>query len=244
MSYYSIRIPPDRLGDVWTSVNHQGYALTDDREMGLPANLIGDFRQQYFHAPLLRHDDGDWPEDRLRARDVVRYQRLGDALQLQEHETVTITDRAGIPGERDHSRVWLLADTQATELICALLQLVPPSRRKPEGTFGVNLLRTFTNVVTRPHHDREEFIIICVLSRIGGGAETYLYRPDDVPDVGEPVAEPVLRHQLNPGDMIIFEDRLFKHGATPLENPLYGTAMRDALVCTVDHRETYLTANA
>jgi hypothetical protein len=104
----------------------------------------------------------------------------------------------------------------------------------------VNLLRTFTNVVTRPHHDEEEFIIIYVLGRTGGGAETYLYNPDDVPAIGEPIAPPVLRRQLNPGDIMIFEDRLFKHGATRLEDPLNGTAIRDALVCTVDHPETYL----
>lgn len=228
--------------DVWESLGRQGYALTDDQKLGLPANLPEGFRQKYFHSPPLRHDDGDWPIDRLRARDVIRYRHGRHGLELQEHEDITITDRSCIPGKREHSRVWLLRDAQAGELLRTLLQLVPPSRRKREGTFGVNLLRTFTNIVTRPHHDLEEFIIIYVLCRIGGGAETYLYQPDDVSDSGEPVGEPVLRFQLNPGDIVIFEDRLFKHGATPLRKPLNGTAMRDALVCTVDHHGTYLAA--
>ena len=231
------------MEDVWAALGRQGHALTDDRTIGLPSTFPDTFRRRYFHVPLLRHDEGDWPVDRLRARDVIRYRCLGDdGLQLQEHETITITDRSGIPGKRDHSRVRLLGDPQAADLIRALLQLVPPPRRKSEGTFGVNLLRTFTNVVTRPHHDQEDFIIIYVLSRIGGGAETYLYEPDDVAETGEPIAEPVFRSQLNPGDIMIFEDSLFKHGATPLENPHHGTAMRDALVCTVDRRETYLAA--
>lgn len=243
MSDYSTRTPPGRLDRVWTTLRLRGYALTDERELGLPAKISQDFRQRYFYTPLLRHDKGDRPADRLRARDVIRYRRRDGVLELQEHDSITITDRADIPGKRDHSRVWLLGNAQAAELVHVFLELVPPDRRKADGTFGVNLLRTFTNVVTRPHHDQEEFIIIYVLNRIGGGAESYLYRPDDVPDRGDPVAEPILRRQLNAGDIIIFEDRLFKHGATPLENPPYGSAMRDALVCTVDHWDTYLGAS-
>ena len=104
----------------------------------------------------------------------------------------------------------------------------------------MNLFRTFTNVVTKPHHDNEQFIIIYVLDRIGEGAETYFYAPADVTDDGEIKAPPILRQQLNPGDIIIFEDERFKHGATPLINPPGGTARRDALICTVDDRGTYL----
>ena len=106
----------------------------------------------------------------------------------------------------------------------------------------MNLFRTFTNVVTKPHHDNEEFIILYVLDRIGEGAETYLYAPADVTDGGEIKGEPVLRQQLNPGDIIIFEDKLFKHGATPLIDPPGGIARRDALVCTVDYR-SYLSGD-
>jgi hypothetical protein len=46
----------------------------------------------------------------------------------------------------------------------------------------------------------------------------------------------------SPGDIIIFEDKRFKHGATPLINPAGGQAQRDALVCTVDYPTTYLKA--
>jgi 2OG-Fe dioxygenase len=232
---------PAGIGSVWAALEDPGYLVTSVRDVGLPEKICENLAEAYFTEALLRHDEGDWPVDRLRARDVVRYQwHDDDKVSLWEHDTITITNRAEIPGKRDHSRIEILEDPQAEELICALLGLIPPGKRQPEGTFGVNLFRTFTNVVTKPHHDNEEYIIIYVLNRIGGGAESYLYRPEDVLDTGEPIQDPVFRYQLGPGEILIFADKRFKHGATPLEAQPGGQAMRDALVCTVDYRHTYL----
>ena len=117
---------------------------------------------------------------------------------------------------------------------------MPEDRRQPRGTFGINLFRTHTDVVTKPHRDDEEFIILYVLDRIGDGAESYLYENDGQgPGIAE-YAEPILCKQLNSGDLMIFEDKQFKHGATPLTPPHGGRAARDVLVCTVDHHTTYL----
>jgi len=229
---------------VWAAMAGLSYALTSDRSIGLPDKLRQNFRDTYFNPWTLRHDEGDWPVDRQRARDVIRYQWDGDDLQLRRHDSITITDRAGIPGKREHARVELLDDPQAADLVRALLQLVPPGRRRPEGTFGVNLFRTFTNVVTEPHHDNEEFIILYVIDRVGGGANTHLYLPDDVSDEGQVTGPAVLEQQLDPGDIIIFEDKRFKHDASPLVSPPGGIAMRDALICTVDYRDTYLAQAA
>jgi hypothetical protein len=143
-----------------------------------------------------------------------------------------------------HSRVRLLEDPWAEEFLSALLTLVPPGRRRCAGTMGVNLFRTFTDVVAKPHYDNEEFIILYVLDRQGEGAESYLYAPDDVTSEGEVIGEPILRVQLNPGGIIIFDDARFKHGATPLEALPDGTSVRDVLVCTVDYRDTYLSSRA
>jgi hypothetical protein len=231
---------PGGFSKAWRALETEGYAVTSDQSIGLPEKFRPNFRGAYFNDWTLRHDEGDLPVDRLRARDVIRYQWHDERLSLQRHDAITITDRAGIAGRREHARVELLDDPQARDLIRALLHLVPPARRQPEGTFGVNLFRTFTNIVTKPHHDNEQFIIIYVLDRIGEGAETYLYAPADVTDRGEINGQPVLRQQLNPGDIIMFEDARFKHGATPLINPDGGTARRDALICTVDYRGTYL----
>jgi 2OG-Fe dioxygenase len=225
---------------VWACLEAQGYALTNDRSIELPKKFRQNFRDAYFNAWTLRHDEGDMPVDRQRARDVVRYQWQDGELDLNRHESITITDRAGIPGKREHARVELMEDAQAVELLHAFLRLVPPGRRQPAGTFGINLFRTFRNVVTKPHHDNEEFIIIYVIDRIGDGANTHLFRPEDVTEDGRVTGPAVLERQLNPGDIIIFEDKRFKHDASPLINPPGGTAMRDALVCTVDNKTTYL----
>ena len=243
MSDESTGTPPD-LDNVWAALDRQGYALTDDRAIGLPEQARKYFRETYFNDSTLRCDAGDRPANRRRARDVIRYQWRDSHLDVQEHDTITITDRGDMAGKRDHQRVLILDDPQGGDLVRALLALVPPHRREPDGTFGVNLFRTFTDVVTRPHNDLEPYCVFYVLERVGGGAETYLYRAEDVTEQGEPTAEPVLRHQLNPGEIIIFDDRLFTHGATPLEPPVGGTAVRDALICTVDHPQTYLGAAA
>jgi len=232
----------DERENLWSALDHRGYAVTSDRSLGLPAEFRPTFSEAYFNEDTLRHDEGDWPVDRLRARDVIHYEWFDDHVDLHRHDVITITDRAGIPGKREHARVELLKDLAAESLIRTLLELVPPYRRQLRGTFGVNLFRTFTNVVTRPHRDNEEFIILYVLDRVGDGAETYLYRPEDVAEDGQPIAEPVLRQQLNPGDIIIFDDKRFQHGATPLVAPHGGQAQRDALVCTVDYPDTYLEA--
>lgn len=219
-----------------------GYALTSDRAIGLPDDFRKNFRRAYFNAQTLHHDEGDWPLDRLRARDVIRYQWCDNDLLLQRHDTITITDRADIPGKREHTRVELLKDPYAANLIRALLRLIPVERRQDDGTFGVNLFRTFTNVVTKPHHDDEEFIIIYVVDRVGDGAETHLYLPGDVAEDGTVTGAPVLKHQLNPGDLIVFEDQKFKHDASPLIALADGSRQRDAVVCTVDYRGTYLSS--
>jgi hypothetical protein len=232
---------PPGLDLAWAGPDGRGYILTDDREIGLPPKFRENFVQTYFNDGIIRHDEGDEPPDRKRARDVVRYEWRDEVLRLEEFDKITITDRADIPGSREHSRVMLLDDPQAEELIRAFLTLVPPGRRKSVGTFGINLFRTFTNVVKKPHHDNEEFVILYVLDRLGDGAETYLYNPDDVNDEGEPTGKPVLWRQLNPGEIIIFDDERFMHGATDLEAPSGEATMRDVLICTVDHPETYLS---
>jgi hypothetical protein len=231
----------DGLASLWDDVNRHGYALTTDQALGLPPEFTPNFREAYFNGHYLRHDEGDLPRDRERARDVILYEWDDDGLHVEEYETIVITDRSGIKGPRLHNRIEILADRGARDLVERLLALVPPNRRQTKGTFGVNFFRTFNDVVTKPHRDEEEFIIIYVLHRDGDGAETYLYQDDLGADEQEYLS-PVLKHQLNRGDLIIFEDKAFLHEATPLISPPSGKSMRDALVCSVDYRTTYLDA--
>src|SRR6516165_9330543 len=159
------------LDHAWSAIAGQGYALTNDEKIGLPNNFRPIFLRRYFNDRVLHHDEGDWPIDRLRARDVIQYRWRDDRLDLREYDKITITDRADIPGKRDHSRIWVLDDPKARKMVHTFISLVPPDRRQSGGTFGINLFRTFTNVVTKPHHDEEQFVILYVLNRIGGGAE-------------------------------------------------------------------------
>jgi hypothetical protein len=232
--------PAPELSRVHQEIVEHGYALTTEWDIGLPVKCGKNLRETYFDGGQLRHDDGDRPHDRERARDVILYEWNDGKLSLEEYETIAIWDRSEIKGERIHKRIELLQDPQARELIETFLSLVPEDRRQQRGTFGVNLFRTHTDVVSKPHQDKEEFIFLYVLGREGDGAESYLYKYDEQEMGAEEVGEQVLRQQLNPGDLMIFEDRKFKHGATPLTAPSGGQAKRDVLVCTVDRPTTYL----
>ncbi len=227
------------LHRVHQDVTEHGFALTTESDIGLPVNCGTSLQWTYFDGGQLKHDEGDRPHDRERARDVIYYEWNDGKLSLEEYETIAIWDRSEIEGERIHTRIKLLKDPQARELIGTFLSLVPEDRRRPRGTFGVNLFRTHTDVVSKPHQDEEEFIILYVLDREGDGAVSYLYEYDEQAGADE-VGEQVLRQQLNPGELMIFEDRRFKHGATPLTPPPGGRAKRDVLVCTVDFPATYL----
>jgi hypothetical protein len=228
----NISHPLAELGRVHTDILRQGHAVTSDQAVGLPETLRDNFVQTYFIDSVIRTDEGDWPIDRKRARDVIYYEWHGAELQLKEYETISITDRASINGERIPARVTLLDNPQAVELIKMLLTLVPPDRRQSKGTFGVNLFRTYTNVVTTPHRDDEEFTFIYVLNRVGGGATTRLY--DVIADSTD------FEQQLQPGELVVFDDERYLHDTSPLEPDENGRATRDALVCTVDYETTYL----
>ena len=232
--------PASELRRVHEEIAEHGYALTTEWDIGLPPKCGKNFQKAYFNIRRLRHDKGDRPHDRKRARDVILYEWNDGKLTLEEYETIAIWDRSEIKGERIHKRIELLKDRQARELIETFLSLVPEDRRQQRGTFGVNLFRTHTDVVSKPHQDEEEFIILYVLDREGDGAESYLYEYDKEKMGAEEVGEQVLRKQLNPGDLMIFQDNRFKHGATQLIPPSGGRAKRDVLVCTVDLPTTYL----
>ena len=214
--------------------------MTAEQDIGLPPECAKYLKEKYFDSGQLRCDKDDRPHDRERARDVIRYEWKDGELTLGEYETIAIRDRSGIKGERIHKRIELLKDERFRDLIKTLLSLVPEKQREQQGTFGVNLFRTHTDVVTKPHRDDEKFIILYVLGREGDGAESYLYRHDKHKMDSAEDGERVFWKQLNVGDLLIFDDDQFKHGATPLMPPPGGRAKRDVLVCTVDYPTTYL----
>jgi hypothetical protein len=213
-----------------------GFARVNDRKLGLPRDFRGKLSETYFNEGVLRSDVPDLPVDRKRARDVIHYEWDTPLLHLSEYKDTLIKNRGGIPGERRHSRVLFLDNDYARAWVTACLSLIPAQLRRDRGTFGVNLFRTYTNVVTRPHQDNEEFIITYVLDKIGGGAKSYLYSSDN-PE------KRIFFGTLRPGEILIFRDSDFLHGATPLEPRTKQSTQRDAMVCTVDYPSTYLESN-
>jgi hypothetical protein len=210
-----------------------GYLVVSDDELGLPgARLRAHLLRTYFTPDVLRCYPGDVPADRERARDVVEYAWHGEIPALTEHPEIAIEGRGGRPERREYARTPVAHDPLFASWIRAALGLLPVHRRRARGTFGVNIFRTFTNVVTRPHADGEEFVFVYVVDRDGDGAETTLFRPEDP-------GTAVHTQRLEPGQLIVFEDARFLHTASPLVAPAGGRARRDALVCTVDYPQTY-----
>jgi hypothetical protein len=218
---------------VQESILVHGFARVTDRMLGLPRDFRRKLSETYFNDEVLRSDVPDLPVDRKRARDVIYYEWDNPRLHLSEYKDILIRNRGDIPGERRHSRVLLLRNNYARAWVTACLSLVPAQLRHDRGTFGVNLFRTYTNVVTRPHHDNEEFIIIYVLDKMGGGAKSYLYSSDN-PE------KRIFFETLHPGEILIFRDSDFLHGATPLEPKGNRSTQRDAMICTVDYPSTYV----
>jgi hypothetical protein len=222
----------EELHRIWEDLAKREFAITNDRALGLRGNIRQHICRTYFNDAVLQCDHPAVHRDRDRARDVIRYCWRGDRLLIREHDVVAIQNRSGFAGIRTPARAWLLADPPMTEWIEAGLSLVPPHLRQEDGTFGINFLRTRTNVVSGPHQDDEEYVLIYVADKFGTGAETTLHSIDSVEHI-------VYRHTLIPGEMIIFRDAAFLHNASQLISPPGGMARRDALVCTVNYRDTY-----
>ncbi|MFC4001802.1 2OG-Fe dioxygenase family protein [Prauserella oleivorans] len=224
---------PEAVHPCSTKLRNDGYALLTEAELGFSPDDRERLHRTFFHSGVLKRYENDLPADRERARDVVRFEWTRSGLRLSEHDTITIVNRGERPEPREYGRVEVLQDPVFERWIRRALTLLPTEWRDPRGTFGVNLFRTFTNVVTKPHQDGERFIFIYVVDKIGEGAESWLYGLDEHDDV------PVFRGTLNPGDMFVFEDARFRHNVTPLVDPPGGRARRDALVCTVNYSDTY-----
>lgn len=209
----------------------RGYVVLNEKEFGFSLEGREHLKEHFFRDDVLRAYEHDLPVDRKRARDVVRFEWRDGTVGLSEHDTITISDRGERADDRDYGRVHVVDDTHFAHWIRSVLALLPEEWRDERGTFGVNLFRTFSNVVTRPHQDGERIIFIYILDKEGSGAETHLYTSPD--------EEPIYRSTLEPGDLLVFEDRRFWHGVTPLVPPPGGAARRDALVCTVNYPHTY-----
>ena len=221
----------DATRQAWADLREQGYALVRDTDLGLDGSREH-FGSRYFGGEVLEADHEAIHKDRDRARDVIRYEWTDARLSLAEHPTVTISNRGGYAGGRDHQRVELLADPVAARWVEAALTLVSPEKRERLGTFGVNFFRTRTTVVSGPHRDGERYCLVYVVDKIGAGAQTRLHLAADPDRIA-------FRRTLAPGDMLLFDDEAYLHDVTPLLDTPTSPCRRDAIVCTVNYTSTY-----
>lgn len=209
-------------------MREQGYVIVTEEDLGLPGFRHAVLEHAYRPDVLIPEPDVAGPvPDRYRIKDMIHYTWNGDGLLLAE----TGDDRFARLGTGTHIRParrfhWLQIPG-AFAMTCQMLRLVPPEMRHPSGTFGVHAIRSFNDVVSGPHQDGFEYGVTYVLDRAGDGAVSYLYRSSD---------SKILDHQLQPGEILLFRDAAFLHGATALEGDP-ATRHRDALIIQFDAPE-------
>jgi hypothetical protein len=210
------------------AIERDGYVVIPESELGLGREFRASVVERYFVK--LQQDMKDVHPDRERLRAVFRYAVRGEEIDLHEQAQVDIANR-NHQGVRRYPRVELGHDLGVQRFVRAALALLPPDARPEASTFSINLFRTHSSVTMGPHQDLERYIVVHVLRKVGAGASTVLY---DIRDRSRVITTVC----LGEGDTIIFDDRRFLHYVTPLV-PDGGPCVRDALVCTVDHPETY-----
>jgi hypothetical protein len=199
---------------VHEDVLRQGWALTSATEMGLDSAAA-----KTALSPALAPDPHG--AGKMKALDVVTYERDGAHLMVAEAQSTAI---AGVPGVS--ARCYLVRKPDGTpgtpmgDLAArAALQMVPASLRRASGRMSATYLRYGPGAEATAHRDKfGDMVVIWVLDREGDGGESFLLTPSH---------EDVFRRSLMPGEMVIFADELFLHGVTPMRGE---GASRDALI--------------
>jgi len=209
-------------------LERDGYVVVPEHELGLASDFRRQLLARYFRA--MQRDQACVHADRERLRAVFRYDARDDAISLTEQSCVDIVNR-NHDGVRSYPRVALGGDESVRAFVRTSLQLLPSARRPAHSTFSINLFRTRSAVTMGPHQDHERYVVVHLLRKVGRGAHTVLY------DVADPARE-LTRFCLAEGDTLLLDDSRFLHHVTELVSE-GAPCVRDALVCTVDHPDTY-----
>lgn len=233
---------PITLETLWQQVRGDGYVVASDDRLasGTEYGFGRDFRDyleaNWFHGGRLYRDPyGVPPHDRERARAVFRYSWEDENLAVTPHDTADIGGRSYTDVARrnyPNMAATMLDNPVMADWLKAAIPLIPPELRDEHSTFGMNLFRTHSDVVTGPHRDDEKYVLLYVIDKHGLGAESSLYEPGS--------NDPFYVATLNPGEFMLFDDQRFQHSASPLEPNTDGTPpSRDTVVCTFNKPETY-----
>jgi 2OG-Fe dioxygenase len=222
--------PEQVLERAQDDMRERQYTIVTEDELGFPGMRFRVLAEIYRPAVLIPAADAGGPvRDRWRAKDFLHYRWAGSTCSLTETSADRYA-RLGHPG-RVVPRLHWLSVPGGLEMAAVQLSLIPPEWRHEAGTWGVHAFRSFSNVVDQRHQDGFEFGITWVLDRVGDGAVSYLFDLDD---------NQVLDHQLQPGEILLFKDAAFTHGATALEGTT--AKRRDALVIQFDAPEDLIAA--
>jgi hypothetical protein len=185
----------------------RGWALTSGTAIGLPseADAIAAL------SPALAPDPRG--PGKLHARDVIAYARGG---QLPGGLAVTEAESIAHGGADDFPRFRLLGALPGGAP--RILRLVPPQLARAAGLMSADYFRYSPGTRSGAHQDKfGDLVIIWVLDRSGGGAESFLTTLD---------GRDVMRGPLAAGSVLAFRDEMFLHGVTPLA----AGGTRDALI--------------
>ncbi len=100
----------------------------------------------------------------------------------------------------------------------------------------VNLFRTHTQVVTRPHRDDAEYVRVYVIDKIGGGVETELFDKKTGERVPAPRSRPRCRfiRQSNLADPLLSQQGMGS-GIAKRDHAIDWHGVRDRVGDTRDH---------
>ena len=239
MNQVEIPQPPvatDEILRIRQRLQEVGYALSSDMALGMSPQQHKSFDNKFFTDQLLGPELtalSSLLPHRMRARDVIVYQRLEDDLALEESPFITLREipHANIPA-REYRRIFTLQDAEMIHWIKTLLSMVPVNEQQATGKLSMDFLRTFQQATAFRHQDHEQFVIIYVVARNTNGAVTSIH----------PIADPdqtEIAVALQPGEYFIFRDRDFMHDVTPLEPRYEGDKQyRDAIVALVRYPES------
>lgn len=196
---------PGTLERACGDIMRNGYALATGDALGWPreADVIAAL------SPYLEPDPRG--PGKLHARDVIGYDRGPGAA-------VTVSEAASAAhGSIDDFSRFQLLETAAAPVAPDALRLVPPSLARASGRMSADYFRYSPGTRSGAHQDKfGDLVVIWVLNRTGGGAESFLTTL---------AGEDVIRGPLGTGSVLVFRDEMFLHGVTELTS-----GHRDALI--------------
>jgi hypothetical protein len=205
----------------------QGFATFHDSDLVEDAEA----RRERFREKFFRDMQEDLPEvhgSRQRLRDRFIYERRSGQVVLAEAPDGGSVLNHHYKSKRVYKREFLLDSSYIHDLVTQVLIVIPYNMTKSVESFGANLFRTSGVTVNSRHQDNAQFAIIMVVGKNGHGDVTELSLDKEGTQI-------VFARELNPGDILLFEDACFYHYTRGLQSLEGVPPYRDAFVATIEY---------